>query len=326
MSDLVHASREALSDGGALASHLDAFVPRPAQLHLTEAIADALQQRDLLLAEVPAPARRSPTWCRCCCPGCAPSSPPALQDQLYHRDLPRVRQALGVGLRSALLKGRSNYLCRYRLQQARGEALPAQNRRAFQRILAWSAGRSATSPNWTVWPMIRRCCRWSPPPSTTVWAPTARSGKTASWRAARRSLMVVVNHPVADLALEAGRLWRVVTGAQPVIDEAHQLPELAAQFFGEGFGMRPWQEPAATAWPKRGVGRSRRCRNRSTLQQALLALRSAMEGLPPRGAVACADDAAGARWLRHGDGRADAGAGLAAARSRGPGCLPCAGA
>ncbi|KAG0737306.1 hypothetical protein G6F24_018000 [Rhizopus arrhizus] len=51
MSDLVHASREALSDGGALASPLDAFVPRPAQLRLTEAIADALQQRDLLLAE-----------------------------------------------------------------------------------------------------------------------------------------------------------------------------------------------------------------------------------------------------------------------------------
>ena len=40
-----------MSDGGALASHLDAFVPRPAQLHLTEAIADALQQRDLLLAD-----------------------------------------------------------------------------------------------------------------------------------------------------------------------------------------------------------------------------------------------------------------------------------
>jgi ATP-dependent DNA helicase DinG len=43
MSDLVHASREALSAGGALASHLDAFVPRPAQLRLTEAIADALE-------------------------------------------------------------------------------------------------------------------------------------------------------------------------------------------------------------------------------------------------------------------------------------------
>jgi ATP-dependent DNA helicase DinG len=60
----------------------------------------------------------------------------ALQDQLYHRDLPRVRQALGVGLRSALLKGRANYLCRYRLQQARGERALFQPEQAaqFQRI------------------------------------------------------------------------------------------------------------------------------------------------------------------------------------------------
>ncbi|PAM58440.1 helicase, partial [Acinetobacter baumannii] len=67
----------------------------------------------------------------------------ALQDQLYHRDLPRVRQALGVGLRSALLKGRSNYLCRYRPQQARGEPRSSSPEQAaqFQRSLAWS-GRS----------------------------------------------------------------------------------------------------------------------------------------------------------------------------------------
>ncbi|KAG0762120.1 hypothetical protein G6F22_018723 [Rhizopus arrhizus] len=123
MSDLVHASREALSDGGALASHLDAFVPRPAQLRLTEAIADALQQRDLLLAEAGTGTGKTFAYL-------VPvllsglrtiisTGTRALQDQLYHRDLPRVRQALGVGLRSALLKGRANYLCRYRLQQAR---------------------------------------------------------------------------------------------------------------------------------------------------------------------------------------------------------------
>ncbi|MCB1823006.1 MAG: DEAD/DEAH box helicase, partial [Candidatus Competibacteraceae bacterium] len=39
-----------------------------------------------------------------------------LQDQLYHQDLPVVRQALNVPVRTALLKGRGNYLCRYRLQ------------------------------------------------------------------------------------------------------------------------------------------------------------------------------------------------------------------
>ena len=187
MSD-VHASREALSEGGALASHLDAFVPRPAQLHLTAAIADALQQRDLLLAEAGTGTGKTFAYL-------VPvllsglrtiisTGTRALQDQLYHRDLPRVRQALGVGLRSALLKGRANYLCRYRLQQARGEPRFSSPEQAaqFQRILAWSVARSSvTSPSWRAWPMTRRCCQWSPPLSTIAWAPIAHSGTTASW-------------------------------------------------------------------------------------------------------------------------------------------------
>ena len=125
MSSLVTASCEALSEGGALARQLDAFVPRPAQLRLTGAIAETFQQRDVLLAEagtgtgktyaylVPALLSGLKTI--------VSTGTRALQDQLYHRDLPRVRAALGVGHRSALLKGRANYLCRYRLDQARGE-------------------------------------------------------------------------------------------------------------------------------------------------------------------------------------------------------------
>src|SRR5690606_2814332 len=64
----------------------------------------------------------------------------ALQDQLYHRDLPRVRDALGVGLKTALLKGRANYLCRYRTEPARGEAAFASRALAaqFERIVGWS--------------------------------------------------------------------------------------------------------------------------------------------------------------------------------------------
>jgi ATP-dependent DNA helicase DinG len=279
MSDLVHASREALSDGGALASHLDAFVPRPAQLHLTEAIADALQQRDLLLAEAGTGTGKTFAYL-------VPvllsglrtiisTGTRALQDQLYHRDLPRVRQALGVGLRSALLKGRANYLCRYRLQQARGEPrFPAPSRRRSSSA-SWPGPvvrSSVTSPNWKAWPMTRRCCRWSPPPSTTAWVPIARSGMTASWCARQRAQaadVVVVNHHLllADLALKQDGFGELLPGAQAfVIDEAHQLPELAAQFFGEGFGMRPWQELGRDCLAEaRGVAaRSRRCRNRST--------------------------------------------------------------
>ncbi|HET9482886.1 MAG TPA: DEAD/DEAH box helicase, partial [Xanthomonadales bacterium] len=66
-----------------------------------------------------------------------------LQDQLYHRDLPRVRDALGLRMKSALLKGRANYLCRYRLDKAIGEGTMGSRAdvAALAKIRAW-AGRT----------------------------------------------------------------------------------------------------------------------------------------------------------------------------------------
>jgi ATP-dependent DNA helicase DinG len=84
----------------------------------------------------------------------------SLQDQLFLRDLPRLRDALGVPVRMALLKGRASYLCRHRLQQAQEQgALPD---RFAVRALApgRDSGRhppaAATWPNWTAWTSGRR--------------------------------------------------------------------------------------------------------------------------------------------------------------------------
>lgn len=101
MSQLATASIEALSQGGALAHQLDAFAPRAAQLRLTGAIAEAFEQRDVLLAEagtgtgktyaylVPALLSGLKTI--------VSTGTRALQDQLFHRDLPRVRGRAGRG-------------------------------------------------------------------------------------------------------------------------------------------------------------------------------------------------------------------------------------
>ena len=98
MSQLATASRAALSEGGALASQLDNFVPREAQQRLSTAIADTFDSREVLLAEagtgtgktfaylVPALLSGLKTIIS--------TGTRALQDQLYHRDLPRVRNAL----------------------------------------------------------------------------------------------------------------------------------------------------------------------------------------------------------------------------------------
>jgi len=106
---------------------------------------------------------------------------------------------------------------------------------------------------------------------------------------AQEADLVVVNHHLllADLALKQEGFGEILPGAQAfVIDEAHQLPELAANFFGEGFGMRPWQELARDCLAEcRSVAGAQASLQQpvATLELALRALREAMEKLPARG-------------------------------------------
>lgn len=306
MSQLAQASRDALSEGGALADRLDAFTPRDAQQRLTAAIADAFDGRDVLLAEagtgtgktfaylVPALLSGLKTIIS--------TGTRALQDQLYHRDLPRVRDALGVaGLKSALLKGRSNYLCRYRLNQAQGE--PALLRTTFtsreqvdqfQRVVAWSgrtqfgdmAELAALPDDSPLLPLVTstidNCLGSECPFWDDCFVVQAR-------QRAQAADIVVVNHHLllADLALKQEGFGEILPGAQAfVIDEAHQLPELAANFFGEGFGMRPLQELARDCLAEcKGVAGALSALQPPVraLEQALREARAAMEGLPARG-------------------------------------------
>lgn len=300
MSRLAEATRDALSEGGALANQLDNFVPRGAQQRLSTAIADAFDGREVLLAEagtgtgktfaylVPALLSGLKTIIS--------TGTRALQDQLYHRDLPRVRNALGTGLKSALLKGRANYLCRYRLEQAKGEPrfTTREQISQFQRIVAWGgrtqygdmAELEALPDDSPLLPMVTstndNCLGTDCPFWGECFVVQAR-------QRAQSADIVVVNHHLllADLALKQEGFGEILPGAQAfVIDEAHQLPELAANFFGESFGMRPIQELArdclAECKEVPGALASLQAPVRA-LEQALRELRAGMEGLPVRG-------------------------------------------
>nr|WP_255692474.1 ATP-dependent DNA helicase [Luteimonas sp. XNQY3] len=292
-------------EGGLLAERIPAFAPRVAQQSLAMAVADAIDQRATLLAEagtgtgktfaylVPALLSGLKTI--------VSTGTRALQDQLFHRDLPRVRDALGSGLRSALLKGRANYLCLYRLEQARGEPRlasreqsdPAQSRQ-FQRIVAW-AGRTRMGdmaeldglPEDTpllplVTSTVDNCLGNDCPFWSECFLVQAR-------QRAQAADVVVVNHHLllADLALKQEGFGEILPGAQVfIVDEAHQLPELAAQFFGEGMSARPLVELArdAIAECKDVPGALPVLQSPAqALEAATRALRTAMDGLPPRG-------------------------------------------
>ena len=247
-SALARDTRAALSADGPLAAVLPGFRPRQAQQDFAAAVADAFDARGVLLAEagtgtgktfaylVPALLSGRKTI--------VSTGTRALQDQLYHRDLPRVRDALGTGLRTSLLKGRANYLCRHRLERARGENRFQSLAQAdhFQRIVAWS-GRTRMGDL----AELESLPEDSPLlPQVTSTADNCLGSECPFWgecfvvqarQRAQEADVVVVNHHLllADLALKQEGFGEILPGAEAfVVDEAHQLPELAAQFFGEG--------------------------------------------------------------------------------------------
>lgn len=300
MSQLSQASRQALGEGGALAVRLEQFVPRQAQLSLTAAIADALEARDTLLAEAGTGTGKTFAYLvpvlLSGLKAILSTGTRALQDQLFHRDLPRVRAALGVGHSAALLKGRANYLCRYRLGQARAapQFVSREQVDQFQRIVVWSgrtrhgdmAELESLPEDSPLLPMVTstvdNCLGTECPFWDDCFVVQAR-------QRAQAADIVVVNHHLllADLALKQEGFGEILPGAQAfVIDEAHQLPELAANFFGEGFGLRPLQELVddAIAESRAVPGASAQVEPLArALDFSVRQLRAAMEGLPPRG-------------------------------------------
>jgi ATP-dependent DNA helicase DinG len=173
-----------------------------------------------------------------------------LQDQLYHRDLPTVAKALGRPVRVALLKGRANYLCRHRLDLA--ELMPElpglrpPNARTIARIRRWSRETVTgdlsevkslrdSDPAWAAVTSTRDNCLGTACPAYS------RCHVVAARREAQAADIVVVNHHLllADLALKDEGFGELLPGTEAVIlDEAHQVPEIAAQFFGREFSAR----------------------------------------------------------------------------------------
>jgi ATP-dependent DNA helicase DinG len=176
-----------------------------------------------------------------------------LQDQLFRRDVPLLAKALGLPVKIALLKGRANYLCRQRLELATQQGSLLGDARGVARTLArisrWGATTKAGDlseltdlpEQSSVWPQItstRENCLGQECPQF------ARCHVFEARRNAQAADIVVVNHHLllADLALKDEGFGDLLPGAEAVIlDEAHQVPDTAAQFFGQIWSVRQVQ-------------------------------------------------------------------------------------
>ncbi|ABC37962.1 ATP-dependent DNA helicase [Burkholderia thailandensis] len=166
-----------------------------------------------------------------------------LQDQLFQRDIPTVRDALAVPVTVAMLKGRANYLCHYYLQRtADNGRLPSRQDTAYlQDIIRFAkitksgdkaelASVPETSPVWSMVTSTRdNCLGQECPHYKDCFVMQAR-------REAQQADLVVVNHHLffADIMLRDTGMAELLPSANTIIfDEAHQLPETATLFFGE---------------------------------------------------------------------------------------------
>ncbi|AET89367.1 MULTISPECIES: ATP-dependent DNA helicase [Caballeronia] len=166
-----------------------------------------------------------------------------LQDQLFQRDIPTVRDALAVPVSVAMLKGRANYLCHYYLERtADNGRLPSrQDTSHLQEIVRFAkitrtgdkAELASVPENSPVWPMVTstrdNCLGQECPHYKECFVMQAR-------KEAQQADIVVVNHHLffADVMLRDTGMAELLPTANTIIfDEAHQLPETATLFFGE---------------------------------------------------------------------------------------------
>ncbi|MGN6578763.1 MAG: ATP-dependent DNA helicase [Bordetella sp.] len=235
------------SEQGPLARALPGYRSRPAQVELAEAIGRAIRERGTLVAE--AGTGIGKTWAYLV-PAIVQggkvlisTGTRTLQDQLYGRDLPRVRAALAAPVSVALLKGRGNYVCHYHLDRLQGDdrALKSRSEIAQLRKIQLFAGISKTGDradlgdvpeDADIWQRVtstrENCLGQDCPRIRDCFVVKAR-------RQAQEADVVVVNHALfmADLVLREEGVTDLLPEADTVIfDEAHQLPDTATRFLG----------------------------------------------------------------------------------------------
>ncbi|WP_299269313.1 ATP-dependent DNA helicase [uncultured Psychrosphaera sp.] len=240
------------SDNGALAQAIPGFKARQAQLDMATAVRGAIKDKAQLVVEAGTGTGKTFAYL-------APAllagkkvivstGTKALQEQLFHRDLPLVKKALRPMMKTALLKGRSNYLCINRLE-VNGQHPPYDDPSFLSdisNVRKWSSETSdgdigeltSIEENSRVLPFVTstvdNCLSKDCPNIADCHVMNAR-------KKALEADLIVVNHHLffADLALKDTGFGELIPDTDVIIfDEAHQIPDIASEYFGEHFSSR----------------------------------------------------------------------------------------
>lgn len=246
------AVEQAFSQAGLLANIIQGYSPRQPQVDMALEVEIAIEQQKSLIVEagtgtgktfaylIPALLSKKRVI--------VSTGTKNLQEQLFHKDLPLLLKALKDNIQVALLKGRSNYLCTQRLalyQETRGQ-LDAASLADFVNVRTWASGTTSgdigelvdVAEDSPVFPFITstvdNCLAKDCPNIDDCYLVKAR-------QKAIDADVVVVNHHLffADMALKDTGFGELIPKSEVVIfDEAHQLPDIASEYFGEAFSTR----------------------------------------------------------------------------------------
>lgn len=236
-----------MAPDGPLAAAVEGYAIRPMQLEMAQAIARAIVRCDTLLAEAGTGTGKTFAYL---VPALLwggkviiSTGTRNLQDQLFLRDIPTVRQALLSPVTVALLKGRANYVCRLHLARTvEFGQLESKADVYYLREITKFVGRTETGDRSELPGVPETAAIWSRVTSTKENCPGTECPHYADCfvmkarKAAQQADVVVVNHHLffADVALRDTGVAELLPMANTVIfDEAHQLPDTATAFFGQ---------------------------------------------------------------------------------------------
>lgn len=242
----------AFADGGVLARALAHFEPRDGQRRMAEAVACAIDDGGVLLAEAGTGTGKTMAYL---VPAVlsgrrvlVSTGTKNLQEQIFEKDVPALRAALGVPFSATCMKGRANYLCLHRFEEyrsrqgVRGHRLSADDAVFLPAIEHWAA-ETETGDRAEIAELPEDLPLWhevSATAETCLGSDCPRHAEcfvTRMRQRAAESDVVIVNHHLlcADAAVRESAYGEVIPScAQLVVDEAHQLEEVATQYFGRG--------------------------------------------------------------------------------------------
>jgi ATP-dependent DNA helicase DinG len=245
------------ADGGALSAAVAGFEPREGQRKMAAAVADVIEDGGTLLAEAGTGTGKTLAYL---IPAIlsgqrvlVSTGTKNLQEQIFFKDLPALRDALGIPFTATLMKGRSNYLCLHRFEiykdgvegdtSAMGRLIETGDRVLLPVISEWAA-QTTTGDRAELRELPEDVAIWkdiAADADTCLGTDCPRYGDcfvTLMRQRAAESDVVIVNHHLlcADASVRLSAYGEVVPSCPTlVVDEAHQLEEVATQYFGFGF-------------------------------------------------------------------------------------------